>query len=238
MEENRVVINRRKLRHKRKYYLQWVKVGVSVFLLGCLFMIGVYSMRNVVERYQHAQFHKSLTKAQISEALVLEQGEDILANVILIKQLQPMVYETLTRQEKADLYYRVVQVEAAYLGIEEPELEIVDMESDVVSSYYPSHHLIRLNGAYLEKEATMLEGVLHEMYHAYQFACTEELETESDLLFFRQVRKWKEEFEGEQQESDSAEGYLVYYLQDIEVSAREYAKMRVEQYTKLLVLEL
>ena len=44
-------------------------------------------------------------------------------------------------------------------------------------------------------EACSIETLLHELFHAYQYACMREVNLESDLLLAREIEEWRAESE-------------------------------------------
>ena len=76
----------------------------------------------------------------------------------------------------------------------------------------------------------ILNTLLHEMYHAYQYTCVKQLDLTGDLLWAKKVAQWKEEFESKNLDLNTNEGMVEYYTQSIEEEARNYAEQRVEVY--------
>ena len=75
-------------------------------------------------------------------------------------------------------------------------MQITQLESNVVGRYLRENNTVLINETFLPYEETTLFGVLHEMYHAYQYPCIELYTNDSELLFFRQVEQCRKEFDG------------------------------------------
>ena len=68
------------------------------------------------------------------------------------------------------------------------------------------------------------------MFHAYQYACTQEVTSDSNLLWAREIKVWREETSQIENDFDSNEGLVNYYTSASEESAREYAEKRTKLY--------
>ncbi|MBP3610734.1 MAG: hypothetical protein J6J42_10430 [Lachnospiraceae bacterium] len=204
----------------------------AIFATGVL----VYGVNFFADTYLKESGRKYYTASEAEMIVVEAKGKSILEHLDLLTNLKPDIYRTLEIQEKVDVLNRVVQIEAEYLGIEAPVLQVTALESNVVGRYVQQRNVILLSEAYLPYEETILTGVLHEMYHAYQYACVSAVEEESDLLFFRQVEQWRAEYEDIKGDTGTKEGHLSYYMQDIEISARKYAEERLSEYGKIIVI--
>ena len=198
-----------------------------------MLIVAVYGVKSALSCVKTASGTGKITTAQAEEIAVKNRGESILEHSDLLQQLSPEIYRDLSVQEKTNLLYRVVQIEAEYLGIEAPALQCAALEKNTVGTYIKEEHLVLLNEGYLQYEETTLRGLLHEMYHAYQYACVSQVEETGDLLMFRRIEQWKREYKFY---SDSKEGYLEYYLQSMESTARKYSEDRLSEYGKLIVL--
>lgn len=239
------IVVRAGIRMRRKYgkvpewWLFYKHTGrfLRGFLAVCVIVIAMYGVVLFGDSIRHSFQKNTVTNAENEMCVVKNRGESILENMELLHDLQPENYSELDAQELANALYRVVQIEAEYLGIETPDLQIVHLAAGIVSQYGTEDNIIRVNEAYLCCEETVLNGILHEMYHAYQYACVCQVDEGGELLFFRQVEEWREEFATKNPNTRSAEGYLEYYVQKIEIMARAYAEERIGDYEKLLVLE-
>ena len=206
---------------------------LAIFAL-CLFIYGVTF---VVDTQMAKSGKKYYTSAEANAIIVEAKGESILEQVDLLMNLKPDIYRTLDIMEKVEVLNRVVQIEAEYLGIEAPVLQVTQLESGVVGRYRQGNNIVLINELYLPYEETTLTGVLHELYHAYQYSFIAlDINNSSDLLFFRQVEQWRKEYEDMETNIHTREGHLSYYMQDIEISARKYAEDRINEYGKIIVI--
>jgi len=207
----------------------FLKGMVFLMLLAVLFY-GSAEIRNLCRANGSVG---KITVAQAEQIAVEHRGQSILEQADVLYQLSPDSYRKMTVQEKMNVLHRVMQIEAEYLGVETPELQCVSMEGNTVGTYVKAENKILLNENYLLYEETILRGLLHEMYHAYQYACVNRIEERGELLFFRQVDQWQQEFA---KYSLTDEGYLDYYVKSIESTARQYAEERLKEYSRLIVL--
>ena len=214
--------------------------GMGYFMTGYLAIFAlcvfIYGVTFVVDTQMTKSGKKYYTSAEANAMIVEAKGESILEQMDLLMNLKPDIYRTLDIMEKVEVLNRVVQIEAEYLGIEAPVLQVTELESGVVGRYRQGSNIVLINELYLPYEETTLTGVLHELYHAYQYSCIALDTSNSDLLFFRQVEQWRKEYEDMETNTHTREGHLSYYMQDIEISARKYAEDRINEYGKIIVI--
>lgn len=71
----------------------------------------------------------------------------------------------------------------------------------------------------------IINSTAHEMYHAFQWYCIKNIDTESDavknLSYLSEIRNWKKNFS---HYNNGYSDYDMYENQPLEVSAREYAE--------------
>ena len=209
-------------------------IGQRVFrkILNCYIVIGgIFCACFIVIQY----LPKTETGVTISgkelEQIRLEHHAKLLEeNEILQQYLKEEYYKNATEEEQLKILASVLETEASYLGIEAPTLRMNILVDNLGGYYSLKTHEITINQKNISDERKVLITILHEMYHAYQYACVTQLDLTGDLLWAKKVEKWKEEFEQQNQDLNTNDGMIDYYTQDIEEEARWYAHQRIEVY--------
>ena len=129
-----------------------------------------------------------------------------------------------------EILAQIGYLEAEYLGITVPEFKVVYLRNDLAGYYNHEMNQIVLNVQHISHEKCVIRTVLHEMYHAYQYACIQAFDGESELLWARQIEEWRAETEQIENDFDSNEGLISYYTAASEETAREYAEKRTKLY--------
>ena len=174
----------------------------------------------------------TITKKEMEQMVASNKQNKEKLEANLTKMLEQEYYTNASSEEKANILTQVALHEVEHLGIEAPAIKIKKIAANLGATYTPKTHQITINAMYLNDEKSVISSLLHEMYHAYQNACIQRYDGSSDLLWDRQVQVWREEYDDIHNDLESNEGLVAYYLQDCEISAREYAKERVEVYYK------
>ena len=171
-----------------------------------------------------------MTGKELEEIRLQHHAKLLEENELLQQYLKAEYYKNATQEEQLKVLASILETEATYLGIEAPILRM-DVLADNLGGYYKiKTHEIIVNQNNISDENKVLITILHEMYHAYQYACVKQLDLTGDLLWAKKVAQWKEEFEQKSQDLTSNEGMIEYYTQDIEEEARRYAEQRIEVY--------
>ena len=140
----------------------------------------------------------------------------------------------MNTEQRLDALQRVANCEMDAIGIEMARVISEDLENSdstySIGCYRPSAHEIVVDSYCLEQfsYAKILENLLHECRHAYQYSVISILNWDSSIVqrhqYFEDARRWKTELI--QEETD----FHTYYLQSIECDARSYAKDRLGLY--------
>ncbi len=216
------------------WIIEAFEIGQRVLkkLCHCFIVIGgVFFVCNIVIlKLPKENIGVTLTKQDLEE-IVLQNHAKLLENNVELQQgLKADYYNNATKEEQLKVLMSVLITESFYLGIEAPSLRATVLEDTLGGYYQADIHAIVINEKNLSNEEKVLNTLLHEMYHAYQHTCVEQLDMTGDLLWAKQVKQWKEEFEQSSQNTNTNEGMITYYTQSIEESAREYAKQRLPVY--------
>ncbi len=218
--------------------MDWVMeafdIGLRVFqkLYGCFIVIGgvFFAACLVIACLPKEDTSVSLTKTELEEIVVQNHAKLLEDNTELQQSLKRTYYENANTEEQLKVLFGVLLTESAYLGIEAPALK-VDTLADTLGGYYDvTINTIVINKKNISIEEKICTTLLHELYHAYQYTCVEQLEITGDLLWVKQLAQWKEELEHQENNVDTNEGMIQYYTQGIEESARKYAEERLPVY--------
>ena len=216
------------------WILDAFEIGQRVFrkILNCFIVIGgVFFVCFIVIQYLPKEETGVTISGKELEQIRLQHHAKLLEeNEILQQYLKKEYYKNATEAEQLTILASILETEASYLGIETPALRM-DVLVDNLGGYYNTKtHEIMINQKNISEEKKILNTILHEMYHAYQYACVENLDLTGDLLWAKKVAQWKEEFEQKSQDISTNDGMIEYYTQSIEEEARRYAEERIEVY--------
>lgn len=218
--------------------IDWIieafEIGQRVFrkIINCFIVIGgIFFVCSIaIQMLPKEKTGVSLSGKDLEEIILQNHAKLLEENEGLQQNLKKEYYENATTEEQLKVLASVLVTEASYLGIEPPTLRM-DVLADNLGGYYVVQtHEIVVNQNNISEEDHVVNTLLHEMYHAYQYTCVKQLDLTGDLLWAKQVAQWKEEFEQKEQDVTTNEGMIEYYTQSIEESAREYAKQRIAVY--------
>ena len=209
-----------------------VKIMVYVVFIIVLFFT-IYGVRAYIRDVKHRIVHQTevtITTEELEKRLQEKEIHFLEQDVELIGKLKNAYYDTASTEEQLEILARIGYLEAEYLGIAVPDFKVVYLRNDITGYYDHDTHQIVLNIQHLSHEKCAIRTVLHEMYHVYQYACIQEINTDSNLLWARQVADWKAETDQLSNDFDSNEGLVSYYTTSSETTARNYAQHRIELY--------
>lgn len=151
-------------------------------------------------------------------------------NVDTLKLFEESSWVKLNTKERTNLLQTVANIENRYLGISRPlniTIKYTVDENDYISSYLDESSLIYVNSYYLDHFTgyEMLESVLHECYHAYQYELIKVYNSAENkhLALFEDVPKYIDEFNNYK----NGDGYS---SQLCEKNARKYAAYGLKDY--------
>lgn len=172
----------------------------------------------------------TITKADLEEIIAADKIAFIEEDERLKQGLSEESYATATDVERLETLAFIAAKEAEYLGIPLPTIHAASLADNIGGYYNDDANCLVLNSDFLNHYNCSITTVIHEMFHAYQYACIQELDVESDLLCMRTIETWRQEYEEIYNDLESDEGLTAYYTQDSEESARQYAEHRSELY--------
>ena len=202
----------------RKLESCFIVIGGIFF--ACFFIIQIFPKEGGV----------SLSGKELEEIVLQNHAKLLEENEVLQQNLKKEYYKNATEEEQLRVLASVLITEASYLGIEAPTLRMDELADNLGGYYTPKTHEIMINQNSISEEEKILNTLLHEMYHAYQYTCVKQLDLTGDLLWAKKVAQWKEEFESKGLDLNTNDGMVQYYTQSIEEEARNYAEQRVEVY--------
>ena len=154
-------------------------------------------------------------------------------------KLEKETWDALTIQEKIDLLQMICDYECEFvLGCESVKIYSgLTSDDTVLGEYSNQTRSFTINEEYLHSGDVkeVLNTVLHEVRHAYQYTWVEVYSSLEDhiqdeyknLLPFQQAQSFLEEF------SDYCSGeddFYRYFMQDVEKDSREWAAKRLKEY--------
>lgn len=172
----------------------------------------------------------TLTEADLQEIIAANEIAFIEDDEMLKQGLSEEYYATATDAERLEILSLVATKEAEYLGIPLPTIHATSLADNIGGYYNDDENCLVLNSDFLSHYNCSITTVIHEMFHAYQYACIQEIDEESNLLCMRTIETWRREYEEIYNDLESDEGLTAYYTQDSEESARKYAESRCELY--------
>lgn len=155
-----------------------------------------------------------------------------------VEKLRQNVWETLSVSEKLDVIGTVKNIEMRKFGVNhEVYLDAENISGNAIGTYDHSKQKIVVDIEHLKSDsaANVLNTVLHECRHVYQYMIVELYEHTDEqyrnMPLFDTAACYREEFEIYISASDDAIGY---YLQKCEIDARKYADSACEEYNEVL----
>lgn len=164
-----------------------------------------------------------------------EEKVTIADNIDVVGNLREEVWQGLdTTTEKLFTLQVIANIESSFLGLPHSLTVGAEPMDEKTCAYYSDEKKeIRINIDYLENAspADLLETLCHEAHHAYAQNIVEAYDSTDDqyksLLIFQYAPEYKENFANY---IDGEDDYLAYYLQAVELHARQYAAEAVEEY--------
>jgi hypothetical protein len=158
-------------------------------------------------------------------------SDPISANIETFQKLYTSVWDTLTPGERLDVLQCAANADAAYLGTPDAPAVVMDtLSPGTLGTYAEAERTITVSRELVETRGSRacMITLLHEMYHHYQHRLCKILaemdEQYRDILLFEEARLFDDSFKHYTGDGD------MYYTQYVEVTARNYAEVRVEDY--------
>ena len=216
----------KRLRRNLILLTAWCMFCIVVFFL-------IYGVRSFVYDVKYrAEQNKGvlITGAELEEIILKNQTAFIGENEFIYTKLPRDYYMNCSQEEQLEILAYIGALEAEYLGITAPAFKLADMREDATGYYNHEQRQIVLSYDVLSQEKHAIHTVIHEIFHAYQYACIQEYTGGSDLLWAREIDAWRENAKKIESDLDSREGIINYYTSAMEASSREYTEKRQELY--------
>ncbi len=225
--------------HKR-YAKEIVQNRVKHALFGARTIIAVILLCVTVPLSLKCAFGHGILTSNVKTKV--EESDDTWTmknNAETIAMLHEDNWKTLSLKEKIDVLGVCKNIEMSYLGIynKEIHLEVGDLDEGILGHHNAKENTIVIDVGHLENSDSrdVLKTLLHECKHAYDRECVAVYNQVSDeyksLRMFDNIAKYDEEF---RTSIDVDEDFEKYYAQLIEVSARNYGEVGVEEYFEFI----
>lgn len=183
---------------------------------------------------------------QANERIEINQTEKQMEEQYLAacERLSNCEWSGYTTQEKLDILQQISDYECVVkLGCESVMLYSGHTErASVLGEYDEANRSVLISQKHLENDEieSVLNTVLHEVRHNYQHRMIEMYqsvekyveEPYKDLLVFRDIRTYQDEF---QHYCSGEENFESYFEQMVETDSREWAVKRIEEYYKYYI---
>lgn len=156
-----------------------------------------------------------------------------------ITRFHPDKWEELSCDEKLDAVSYLVKYESERQDIHCVEaVDLIAYNNAVLAHYDYDDKKIAINETYFltSDSYSVMNSVLHEFYHSVQHYAVDEYNALDDrgqelADILSDVDEWAAELGGSYVQGDqSTDGYINYYEQYVEASAREYGEERCAEY--------
>ena len=179
----------------------------------------------------------------ISPASAVNEPEEwsLIAHADTIAMLRQDIWDEISPKEQMNILQTVVNIETGYLGLPyEIHVAACSLGETILGEYDHTNRRILVNAEYLDQYTSLvyLDAILHEMRHAYQYACQDlYMQTDSsfkELPLFQDTVRCMEEMENYQTPEDGRDDY---YTQFCESDARSYAESAIDKYKELIIYD-
>lgn len=179
-------------------------------------------------------FSSTVVTASMEKSQMSVNEQTIANNMETLLKLQENLWRGLSAEERLGVMQTVANIEQRYLGLPDRlTVGTLSLAQGQLGYYVDNTHeiIISVDSLLGDSSLEVLDTVCHEAYHSYEHRLVE-VYREADkknrgLRFFRQADSYVEEFDNY---VNGKEDFCVYYEQDCERDAREYARKAVYDY--------
>lgn len=223
------IINREKLKRTEKRYQKyrvyfWNRVFRISFFAGAVIGLAVFA--------ESLQIGKSVNWLMTEQKIILDEAS---LNIDWQNIYQCLTEETwcaMNAGEKICVLQDIIDYEASVmLGCNRVKIEMALLQKNVNGCYI---HDSLTNDIYLSEEhlknssaKEVLTTALHELYHCYEYFCMSDMEKNSDVLYLKKIKKWKENTEHYFTIEENR--YEAYREQPLEADAYNYSEKRAAE---------
>ena len=155
-------------------------------------------------------------------------------NLEIVKLLREEFWVDLSVQERIDVLQTIANIEASHLGLPH-KLKVISVSIDekTLGYYADQTHTIAINACVLQNSGTqeVLEVLVHEAYHAYEYRLAELYRAADDnlqdLRLLQRAKIYSEELETYIDGEVDPVGYM---FQSVEIDCDAYAAAAVDDY--------
>lgn len=204
-------------------------LGMRTIIFALLFAVTVPVCSRICLGYGlvSADVGSGITETDESEWTVRDHSETVV-------MLHEEKWYSLSVKEKMTVLETVKEIEMKDFGITyDVYLCAEPLDGNTLGSYNHQERRITIDTEHLKSSEprSVLRTLLHECMHAYQHRCAEvydQIDEEyKNMPLFRDAARYKNNFDNYVRSEDDDFGY---YIQTVEVSAREYAEAATEDY--------
>lgn len=229
-----VTVLSQKIRN-RKYKKQIMKLRIKFGFSGSRVIAAFCMLVFLVPLCANILFGKNMAFNNTKSEVPVSDGKYTIENNIeVLTRLNSENWEQLDLNDRVDVLQTIANIEADYLGLtNELNVKLVKTDENVVATYTDKNHTINVNILCLDRMSSceMLNTVLHEAYHGYQYRLCDAYHSVGDeyktLRAFANVPSYEKEFRNYTYGSDN---WYTYYRQECESRARYYAEEREYDY--------
>ena len=228
--------------HCGQYRKRWLRFFHN-FLFRCRTIICTILVTVLLFSGAGSLIESYLTPQDPIPAISFYQIEPVLETMSnrtdVIAKLESNHWNTLTTSTRLETLQEILDIECAYLGLPYSlTVSVIEMDRESVhGSYSHSKHTVNINQNIFNSASPeyLLSVLLHEVYHSFEHACIDLLETtdpyyQNLLLFDRAVIYAYESSNYISGEED----YQAYYNQLMEADSRAYEELRIRDYRDVL----
>lgn len=225
----------RKTNHKN-HIKQIVINRIKFASLGTRTIVAVLLLAIILPLCIQTAFGYELISSRI-DVRIADSSDDkwsLSNNIETVAKLHESTWKTLSLTDKLDVLGIVKNIEMRYFGIyHEVYLDTGNLDDNVLGCYNFKEHRITIDIEHLKSDSSeeVLNTLLHECKHVYDRVCVElynHVDNDyKDMLIFYNISKYKQDFNNY---TDCDENPFGYYLQSVEISAREYSELATLEY--------
>ncbi len=172
----------------------------------------------------------------LSVERVYGEEHNLDTNMELISMIHPDRWGDTDMDQRLEIGQKILNCEARYLGLTN-EITLVTKELDEMTRghYSNADHQIVISSTHLMNASgyDVLETILHECYHAYQYELIylyHKVDSKSrNLMLFDAAAVYLDEF---QDYTNGTEDFYEYYSQSVETDARKHSKNEMQEYIR------
>lgn len=211
----------------------------SIAALGMamlLFATSVDLLPMDVAHHRKMSTHPGADRSSHSQ-LIAENMDELLV-------LRPDAWRSLNLDQRLEVLRITAEIECSILGIPQVRIRAVSMEANTMGGYDHASRTVTLSLEHLAFDPVeeVLDSVLHEIRHCYQYCLVDLYRTLDDqeqaLALFHDASVYAYEFDNYISGSDEGESFEDYFTQNCEVDSNAFAARTVTVYYNAILAHL